>query len=87
MLSSPAAVAVAFSSLRAGLELYERPYLGGAAESDGRKSAGEVEDGVGFIALEHVEGAEAFPRFGGGTIGLHDLVSVEANGRCCPRWP
>ncbi len=49
-----------FSSLRAaGLGRYERPYLDGAAEPDGREPAGEVEDGVGFIALKHMEGAEA----------------------------
>ena len=57
---SPGAMAVMFSSLWAGL--YERPYLDGAAEPDGREPAGEVEHGVGFVALEHVEGAEEIGR-------------------------
>jgi hypothetical protein len=65
----------------------ERPYLGSAAQANGRDLAGEVEHGVLLVALEDVQGSEAFARFRGWTFGLHDLVSVDADGGGQPWWP
>jgi hypothetical protein len=76
---------MAFLSMRAGF--YERPYLDSAAESNGREPAGEVEDSIGLVALEHVKGADDLPRLDGGTVGLHDLFSVEVNRRRRSCWP
>jgi hypothetical protein len=58
----------------------QRPYFCGSADADGWVLAGEVEDGVGLVAFEQVEGAETFVRFRGRTFDSSDCVSVPANG-------
>src|SRR5262249_44113780 len=64
--------------------LSERPYIDDAAHPDGRQSRGELDDGLGVVAFDQVEGAQRFVRLGGWPLAPEDLLSGQANGRCLP---
>src|SRR5262249_4057375 len=60
----------------------ERPYFDDATHPDGRQSRGELDDGVGVVAFEQVEGAQRFIRLGGGPLAPKYLLSGKSNSRC-----
>jgi hypothetical protein len=79
---------VAASSSRAWGRFDEGPDLSGAADADGGQAAGEVDDGVGVVALEEVEGAQRFlPRRAGWALRSRNFVSDAADSGCLLGWP